>query len=174
MAGPASRSRIPHIRQRTACDCVITVTAMIANMPYEAVAELAPVVSVKKGLFPGQVRRLLQDATSIKWRRPARVYFRRLKSLCATEHSLVLFVRQPKNLLVRLWTRPMQHCIAVRNGKIFDPEFPVPLSLEVYTRAHWIPCTAFRPVDANQLVAIQNHNHERYRKARLWSEILNP
>ena len=174
MAGSASPSRIAHIRQRTACDCVIAAVAMVANLPYEAVAELSPVGSAQRGLLPWEIRRLLEDATGIKWRRPARLHFRRFESLCVAEHTLVLLIRQPTNLLVRLWKRLPQHCIAVRKGRIFAPEYGFAVSLEEYARADWVPSVAFRPVDANQLVAMQNHNDKQYRKARLWSEILNP
>lgn len=174
LARPAFRSRIRYIQQRAACDCVIAVTAMVANMPYETVARLAPVASHRRGFLPWEAHRLLEDATSVRWRRPACVHFRRLESLCDAKDTLVLFIRQRKNLLVRLFTRSTRHCIAARNGRVFDPAIPFARSLEKYPRADWIPCIAFRPVDARQLAAIQSRNDEQYRTDRLWSEILNP
>lgn len=165
-------SPISHIKQRTDCDCVVATVAMIANLPYRAVADLAPDTGKGKGLRAKETHRLLEVATGVRWRNPRLVYFRRLKSFCTTEDTLVLSVRQPQNLLVHLWKLPMRHCIAVREGQIYDPQFPHTHSIDSYPNAKWMPTIVYRPVDMGQLADIQRDNEERFRDDRLWGEIL--
>ncbi len=171
MEGHTPQLQNCHIRQREANDCVIATVATIANMPYETVAELSPREPGEKGLYPHEVRKLLQNATQIKWRYPKTVFFRRLRTLCDSEETLVLFIRQPGNALIQRITRKKQHCIFVRDGEVYDPEYNDAIVAYDYDRIQWIPTVAFYPVDSGKLREIQADNHTRYRKDRLWSEI---
>ena len=166
-----SQLRNCHIRQREAYDCVIATVAAVANMPYESVAELAPRKPGKLGLYPREVRKLLQNATQIKWRFPRTVFFRRLRFLCDSEDTVILFIRPPGNVLLQRITRKTRHCIFVRGGHVFDPECNDAILAGDYDRIHWIPTTAFYPVDSRTLKEIQGDNRSRYRKERFWSEI---
>lgn len=141
-----------HIRQREECDCVIATVASIANLPYETVAELSPRRPGKRGLYPREVRQLLKQATQIKWKVPRTVFFRRLRSLCDSKHGLVLFIRQPGNALLQRITRKTQHCIFVRGGNVFDPEYHNVVHVDEYERINWIPTVSFYPTDYRKLI----------------------
>lgn len=159
-----------HISQRGGFDCVIATVATVANMPYKEVAKLAPVALEGRGLLPREVLELLQTTTNVRWRGPTRIFFRRLRSFCKAEYTVVLFIRKPHNI-ARLWTRPLQHCIAVRNGRVFDPRFSDPYSIDRYPNASWVPTIAFRPSNAHQLNAIQSRNAEQFCSDQVWGEI---
>ena len=162
-----------HVRQREASDCVIATVAAIANIPYELAAESSPRKPGKKGLYPREVRKLLQNATQIKWKPPRLLFFRHLRSLCQSEYTLILFVRQPGNALLHSLLRKQQHCIFVKCGRVYDPEYSTAMSAENYPRIHWIPTFAFRPADLKQLQELQDINYARHNKERVWSEIFN-
>ena len=161
-----------HVRQREATDCVIATVAAIANMPYEAVAELSPRKPGKHGLYPLEVWKLLQNATQLKWKYP-RTVFTRLRKLCDSQYTLVLFIRQPGNALLQRIFRKTQHCIFVRRGMVFDPECNTAIHADNYDRLNWIPTIAFRARDNESLAKIQDDNFSKYREERLWSEMLS-
>ena len=168
---PDSQLRNCHIRQRDANDCVIATVAAVANIPYDRVAALSPRVPGEKGLYPHEVRTILQDATSIRWRFPRTLYFRRFRTLCSSNAILILFIRQPGNAFLQRITRKVQHCVFVRNELVYDPQCSDVVHADDYAKINWIPTVAFYPVNKTKLQKIQIRNYSLYRKERLWSEI---
>ena len=167
-----SRHQNWHVRQRESCDCVIATIAAVTNVPYDVVASLTPRKPGKRGLYRRDARKLLQVVTQIKWKRPRTVFFRRLRTLCNSPDSLILFIRPQRNVLIPEFLQKPQHCIFVRRGYVFDPECVDVMQADAYVRINWIPTLAFYPRDVREFNELQTSNFSKYHKSRLWSEII--
>jgi len=161
-----------HVRQRDANDCVIATVAAVVNMPHDMVAAFSPRIPEVNGIYPHETRQILQKATNIRWKYPRTLYFRRLRTLCSSNATLILFIRQPGSAFLQRVTRKMQHCVFVRNDLVYDPELNDVVHADNYSRIDWIPTIAYYPVDSSKLQELQIRNYSLYRKERMWSAMI--
>jgi hypothetical protein len=139
----------PHVRQRSMNDCVIATVAMVANLPYDAVAERAPVAIGSRGLWPHEVRRLLLEATGVPWNYPRYAWLRRIARIAIGEDLAVAVIRRP-------WRWGTLHCIGVQGGLIRDPELARGYRADEYPRCHWRTLVVLRPESAIRLMFVQH------------------
>jgi hypothetical protein len=106
----------PHVLQRCDDDCVIATVAMVANLPYETVAERFPVGRRSCGPWPRVVRGLLLETTGVPWNHPRYGWLRPIGRMANAEDLAVAVIRRP-------WRWQTLHCVALQHGSIHDPEF---------------------------------------------------
>ena len=139
----------PHVRQRCDNDCVIATVAMVANLPYEAVAERFPAGSNSRCPWPRVVRRLLLETTGVPWNHPRYGWLRPIRRIAAAEDLAVAVIRRP-------WRWQTLHCVALQRGLIQDPEFARGFCSDEYPRRHWRTLLVFRPESAVRLLFVQH------------------
>ena len=116
----------------------IATAAIVAQVPYETAARQSPVRPGQRDLFPKEVVRLLERTSGVAWRRLHFGWFGRVSRFVPQGDVVVLGIRQPW----RWWRR---HCIAIRDGWIYDPNYPLACSIEKYERRNWIVEVVFQP-----------------------------
>ena len=126
-----------HMTQRLSNDCGITTAAIVANVPYEVAAKKSPVQPGKRGLYPGEILRLLKSATGESWRTAKFGWFRPVSRFAKSDELVVLLIRQPW----RLWRG---HYIAIRGDRVYDPACRTPRFIEQYERRNWLVECMFR------------------------------
>jgi hypothetical protein len=165
--------KVQHVRQRTSCDCVIATAAIVANLPYAEAARVSPVQPGRRGLFSSETRSILFATTGVRWFGPRLAWFRGLSHFATMPSLRVIDIRRQKTLSELFKLGTISHCIATRNGIIFDPEFDNPISVADYPRLDWTVIGYYTPWNANKLETAQLINAKRFsRSDRLWSDLM--
>lgn len=117
-----------HINQRYDSDCGVAAVAMVADLPYERVAE---VVEVNEGLHCHDVTRLLHYCTARPWLASKRGYGRPLYEVRLPHINSVLLIRREDQSL--------GHYVAwdAHERRIYDPELKRPYEQQSYPRSRW-------------------------------------
>lgn len=148
--GGAKHFELPqHVCQRHENDCVIATVSMVANLPYEAVAERATAGRRSRGSWPLELRRLLLGATGVPWDPPRYAWMRPIARIAVAENLAIAVIRRP-------WHWQTLHCVVLQGGLIHDPEFADGYSTESYPRRHWRTLLVFRPESAVRLSFVQH------------------
>ena len=165
--------KVKHIQQRTDCDCVIATAAVVSNLPYAEAARISPVKPGRRGLFPNETRCLLRKTTGVRWYGPRFAWFRNLARLASAPTIRVVAIRRPWTLKDLFTPNRRWHCIATRNGFIYDPEFDRPLRSSAYARIGWTVVGYYKPANHGKLETAQLLNAKKFGKTRrLWSDLL--
>jgi hypothetical protein len=127
-----------HVMQRRRNDCVIATAAIVATVPYPVAAQHSSVQPGKRGLRPNEVLRLLRETTGVDWRISQFGWFGTPPRIAVTNEPVVLIVRQPW----RYWRR---HCIAMKDGWVYDPALSRPYLIHEYERRNWPVAAILRP-----------------------------
>jgi len=146
---------LQHVVQRCSNDCVIATAAMIADVSHDVAAERSPVPLGKRGLYPGEILRILESVTGVSWLGPQFAWWRPILRLSSANYPFAVVIRQP-------WKWKRAHCLAVYNGYVHDPGYPCGCSMNEYQRRQWRVVGVYRPVVAERLMAVrQYHGRQR-------------
>jgi hypothetical protein len=141
---------LKQVRQRTSCDCVIATIAMVSNLSYGEVASRSPVRPGTRGLRYREIRQLLENTTGISWSETGGGWLRNVEKWADSDSTLVLGIHRPWR-----WLTLTDHCIAVQQGCVYDPNYPRAIFSSDYDNRHWRVTAVFRPADAKRLFAVR-------------------
>lgn len=139
-----------HVVQLCSNDCAIATAAIVGNVPYGVAAAHSPVAP---GVRPFRLREVLQILESVT-RVPWEGQFGWLRPVRRFEDTQQIVVA----LVHRRWR--MGHCIAIKDGWVYDPEKPGGCRIAEYDKRHWRVVHTFRP--SRQGAAIQSEPQRRW------------
>jgi hypothetical protein len=138
-----------HVSQRSKKDCAIATVAMVANLPYEEIAEQSPVKIGTSGMYPQEVHHLLVAATGVPWQWPRYGWLRPIARLTTMSNSAVVVIRRP-------WRWQTLHYVVIQDRWIHDPGFPRGYRVHEYPRRHWRTLWVHRPESDLRLLFVQH------------------
>jgi hypothetical protein len=139
-----------HIRQRGRNDCVIAVAAMLCNIPYPAVWELAKPYLTRPKILVWSTRRYLESITQFKW--SVRRYWLpfRLCRFPLTEGPTLVVIRSTRVFHA--------HGVVVARDWIHDPALPRGYKVDEYPYKNKTIIRVIQPHDWPQLHEFRQRN----------------